>query len=191
MENSNTLIIYNADSTTLALITEQLTANRADNQLAQAVHLKSFGRILAVFSTAEAAKAAYNPIKYAHPPIEVAFAGYTDLHAQPRYLTLPDAGTLWFTSPPLSPPEAWEQGIEEEPNKVTHTDTDFTNSLAKALEKVRESGPLMHSSENDHSCTIYQSPTDSLPDIRIDWQNCDKPSLPAAKNIPHTAMPEA
>lgn len=187
--SSNTLLIYNASSEELAAIANQLTESRTSNQLAQAVHLKSFARVLAIFATATAATHEMSRLKHQYPDATVVFGEYTNLHAQPKYLALPDAGTLWFTSPPLSPEETWEQTMEEEPNKQSHFDADFTRTLAAALQKVRDHAAVMHDPETTHSCTIYQSPTESLPNIRIDWENCEAPSLSSHKEYPHTAMP--
>lgn len=187
--SSNTLLIYNLSSEELAAIAENLTENRVDNQLSQAAHLKSFARVLAVFASAKAATLEMSKLKYKYPNAVVMFGEYTDLHAQPRYLALPDAGTLWFTSPPLSPEETWEQTVEDEPNRKTHFDAEFSNTLAAALQKCREHVPVMHGSEDSSSCTIYQSPTESLPDIKIDWENCEAPSLASHKQYPHTSMP--
>lgn len=51
---------------------------------------------------------------------------------QERHLALPDAGKLFFISPPPSPPHGWEQTMEDAPNKMVHAD-----DLAEALAKLR------------------------------------------------------
>lgn len=48
-----------------------------------------------------------------------------DLH-----LALPDAGKLFFISPPPSPPHDWEQRLEDAPNKLVHAE-DLADALAK------------------------------------------------------------
>ncbi|KAG7294368.1 hypothetical protein NEMBOFW57_004439 [Staphylotrichum longicolle] len=51
---------------------------------------------------------------------------------QDLHLALPDAGKLFFISPPPSPPHGWEQKMEDAPNKMVHAD-----DLAEALAKLR------------------------------------------------------
>ncbi len=51
---------------------------------------------------------------------------------QDLHLALPDAGKLFFISPPPSPPHGWEQKMEDAPNKMVHAD-----DLADALAKLR------------------------------------------------------
>ncbi|KAK4122961.1 Calcipressin-domain-containing protein [Parathielavia appendiculata] len=51
---------------------------------------------------------------------------------QDTHLALPDAGKLFFISPPPSPPHGWEQKMEDAPNKMVHAE-----DLAEALAKLR------------------------------------------------------
>jgi len=51
---------------------------------------------------------------------------------QDLHLALPDAGKLFFISPPPSPPHGWEQTMEDAPNKMVHAD-----DLADALARLR------------------------------------------------------
>lgn len=46
------------------------------------------------------------------------------------HLALPDAGKLFFISPPPSPPHDWEMRLEGAPNKEVHAD-DLAEALAK------------------------------------------------------------
>jgi hypothetical protein len=48
------------------------------------------------------------------------------------HLALPDAGKLFFISPPPSPPHGWEQKMEDAPNKMVHAE-----DLAEALARLR------------------------------------------------------
>ncbi|PKS06115.1 hypothetical protein jhhlp_007529, partial [Lomentospora prolificans] len=43
---------------------------------------------------------------------------------------LPDAGKLFFISPPPSPPHGWEVRLEDAPNKLVHAE-DLAEALAK------------------------------------------------------------
>ncbi|KAK4098255.1 Calcipressin-domain-containing protein [Parathielavia hyrcaniae] len=49
------------------------------------------------------------------------------------HLALPDAGKLFFISPPPSPPHGWEQKMEDAPNKMVHAE-----DLAEALARLRQ-----------------------------------------------------
>jgi len=63
----------------------------------------------------------------------------TDLADKDHHLALPDAGKLFFISPPPSPPHGWEMKLEDAPNKMVHAD-----DLAEALAKLRyqAGGPI-------------------------------------------------
>ncbi|RKU40891.1 hypothetical protein DL546_002681 [Coniochaeta pulveracea] len=55
-----------------------------------------------------------------------------DLHEKDSHLALPDAGKLFFISPPPSPPHGWEMKLEDAPNKMVHAE-----DLAEALARLR------------------------------------------------------
>lgn len=62
-----------------------------------------------------------------------------DEGAEPQHLELPSRGTLYFVSPPVSPPAEWEEGkLEEAPNKQTHCPIDFNQELFRALQNVAQ-----------------------------------------------------
>ncbi|KAL2149667.1 hypothetical protein VTH82DRAFT_8319 [Thermothelomyces myriococcoides] len=63
----------------------------------------------------------------------VYFGQPTPLTTQPDNLALPDAGKLFFISPPPSPPHGWEQRMEDAPNKMVHAE-----DLAEALAKLKQ-----------------------------------------------------
>lgn len=52
-------------------------------------------------------------------------------------LALPDAGKLFFISPPPSPPHAWESKMEDAPNKLVHAE-----DLAAALSQLNYPQPV-------------------------------------------------
>lgn len=62
----------------------------------------------------------------------VYFGQPTPVNADPRslHLALPDAGKLFFISPPPSPPHDWEQRLEGAPNKEVHAE-DLADALAR------------------------------------------------------------
>lgn len=49
---------------------------------------------------------------------------------EPKYLDKPDAGKLFFISPPPSPPMGWEMKNEDPPNKQVHA-VDLADALSK------------------------------------------------------------
>jgi len=63
--------------------------------------------------------------------LKVYFGQETPLQAKDERLALPDAGKLFFISPPPSPPHDWEVRLEDPPNKLVHAD-----DLAKALAQL-------------------------------------------------------
>ena len=68
---------------------------------------------------------------------KIYFGQPTPLTVQDVHLALPDAGKLFFISPPPSPPHGWEMKMEDAPNKMVHAE-----DLAEALAKLRHhAGP--------------------------------------------------
>ena len=63
--------------------------------------------------------------------LKVYFGKTTPLQAKDERLALPDAGKLFFISPPPSPPHDWEVRLEDPPNKLVHAE-----DLAKALAQL-------------------------------------------------------
>lgn len=60
----------------------------------------------------------------------VYFGKHTPVQARDEHLCLPDAGKLFFISPPPSPPHGWEMKLEDAPNKQVHAE-DLAEALAK------------------------------------------------------------
>jgi hypothetical protein len=52
-----------------------------------------------------------------------------------KYLNRPDAGRLFFISPPPSPPVGWEMKSEDPPNKEVHAE-DLASKLAKLSSRI-------------------------------------------------------
>lgn len=63
------------------------------------------------------------------------FGQPTPVEVKDEHLALPDAGKLFFISPPPSPPHGWEDRLEDAPNKLVHAE-----DLAEALAKLRHGG---------------------------------------------------
>ena len=70
--------------------------------------------------------------------VKVYFGANTNIEPRDEHLNLPDAGKLFFISPPPSPPQGWEMKLEDAPNKQVHAD-DLAEALA-ALHKKK--GPV-------------------------------------------------
>jgi hypothetical protein len=68
---------------------------------------------------------------------------------QDLHLALPDAGKLFFISPPPSPPHGWEQRMEDAPNTMVHAE-----DLADALARLRHH----HSTTADLTGGMMASP---------------------------------
>lgn len=67
--------------------------------------------------------------------VKVYFGAHTNIEPRDEHLNLPDAGKLFFISPPPSPPHGWEMKLEDAPNKQVHAD-DLAEALA-ALHKKK------------------------------------------------------
>lgn len=97
--------------------------------------LKSFRRILVTFFTetdAIAVRSVWDGEAIMGDRARVYFGQPTPVHATPKdvHLALPDAGKLFFISPPPSPPHDWEQRLEGAPNKEVHAE-DLADALAR------------------------------------------------------------
>ncbi|KAH8888358.1 Calcipressin-domain-containing protein [Thozetella sp. PMI_491] len=101
--------------------------------------LKSFRRIVVSFFDEEAAirvRAVWDGEAILGERCRVYFGQPTPIDtAKDTHLALPDAGKLFFISPPPSPPHGWEMRLEDAPNKMVHAD-----DLAEALAKLRHQG---------------------------------------------------
>lgn len=95
--------------------------------------LKSFRRIVVSFFSEEAAIAvrrAWDGEAIMGERCNVYFGRPTPLDAKDERLALPDAGKLFFISPPPSPPHDWEMRLEGAPNKLVHAE-DLAEALAR------------------------------------------------------------
>lgn len=63
------------------------------------------------------------------------FGEPTPIDNEKKYLERPDAGKLFFISPPPSPPVGWESRMEDPPNKEVHAD-DLAAKLSKLTGKL-------------------------------------------------------
>ncbi|KAK3683668.1 Calcipressin-domain-containing protein [Podospora appendiculata] len=139
---SNTLIFTNLSSLDIFSADNLQTIRELISQTAP-IHswapLKSFRRIIVSFFDEEAAIAVrrvWDNEAVLGERCRVYFGQPTPIEAsQDIHLALPDAGKLFFISPPPSPPHGWEMKLEDAPNKMVHAD-----DLAEALAKLRHHG---------------------------------------------------
>lgn len=95
--------------------------------------LKSFRRIVISFFDIDAAiavRSVWDGEAVIGERVRVYFGQNTPVHAKNEHLELPDAGKLFFISPPPSPPHGWEVRLEDAPNKQVHAE-DLADALAK------------------------------------------------------------
>ncbi|KAK3344146.1 Calcipressin-domain-containing protein [Lasiosphaeria hispida] len=135
---SNTLIITNLQSLDIFRAENLQTIRDLISQTAP-IHawspLKSFRRIIVSFFDEQAAiavRGVWDGEAVLGERCRVYFGQPTPISAQDVHLALPDAGKLFFISPPPSPPHGWEMKLEDAPNKMVHAD-----DLAEALAKLR------------------------------------------------------
>lgn len=135
---SNTLIFTNLQSLDVFQPDNLQTIRDLVSQTAP-IHawapLKSFRRIVVSFFDEQAAIAVrqvWDGEAIMGDRCRVYFGQPTPISAQDVHLALPDAGKLFFISPPPSPPHDWEMRLEDAPNKMVHAE-----DLAEALAKLR------------------------------------------------------
>ncbi|KAI8634200.1 Calcipressin-domain-containing protein [Xylariaceae sp. FL1651] len=96
--------------------------------------LKSFRRIIVSFLDEQAAikvRSIWDGEAIMGERCRVYFGQHTPLDLnKDNHLNLPDAGKLFFISPPPSPPHGWEMRLEDAPNKLVHAE-DLAEALAK------------------------------------------------------------
>lgn len=133
---SNTLLFTNLCNTD-AFRPENLAKIRDLISKTAPIHafapLKSFRRIVVSFFDVDAAIAvrhAWDGEAVLGERLRVYFGQETPLQAKDEHLALPDAGKLFFISPPPSPPHGWQMRLEDAPNKMVHAD-DLSEALAQ------------------------------------------------------------
>ncbi|KPI40878.1 uncharacterized protein AB675_10777 [Cyphellophora attinorum] len=66
------------------------------------------------------------------------FGEPTPINQETKYLERPDAGRLFFISPPPSPPVGWEMRMEDAPNKSVHAE-DLASKLSALTSRLSSS----------------------------------------------------
>ncbi|CAN8103587.1 unnamed protein product [Discula destructiva] len=147
---SNTLLITNLNDLSVFRPDNLQTIRELISKTA-AIHtwapLKSFRRIhVSFYSDADAiaVRSVWDGEAILGERCRVYFGQPTPINAsKDLHLALPDAGKLFFISPPPSPPHDWEQRLEDAPNKQVHAE-----DLAEALAR------LHHHSSNPNAAAV-------------------------------------
>ncbi|KAM5342963.1 hypothetical protein ACJ41O_013929 [Fusarium nematophilum] len=119
--------------------------------------LKSFRRIVVSFFDEQAAIAVrqvWDNEAIMGQQCRVYFGKPTPIAQRDEHLALPDAGKLFFISPPPSPPHGWEVRLEDAPNKLVHAE-DLADALAKLHHRA---GPV-----DDVASSPVTPPDSALP----------------------------
>ncbi|KAI9739376.1 MAG: hypothetical protein M1818_005064 [Claussenomyces sp. TS43310] len=175
---SNTLLITNLQDPEIFRPDNLQTIKDLINSSAP-VHswapLKSFRRILVSFfdeASAIRIRQILDGEAIIGERVKVYFGQPTSIQPKDGHLNLPDAGKLFFISPPPSPPFGWEMRAEDAPNKQVHPE-DLAEALAKLHHQPRTELPVSPIDSDERrprsgSTTIY-NPKD----------HGDSPHLPA------------
>lgn len=146
---SNTLLITKLTDpkifhpASLATIRQHIDSIAALNSFSP---LKSMARIIVSFhSEQDCIKVRQEIDATAFTPSVICkcyFGEPTPIDKETKYLERPDAGKLFFISPPPSPPVGWESKPEDPPNKEVHAE-DLAAKLSKLTGKLdSEDSPL-------------------------------------------------
>jgi hypothetical protein len=107
--------------------------------------------------------------------MKIYFGRETSIEAKDEHLPLPDAGKLFFISPPPSPPAGWSPHLEDAPNKLF-----LAEDLAEALAKLhhKPSYPSSPISDGEDGEGRGRSPSFATTIYDPNEQGCS-PLLPA------------
>ncbi|TAQ89144.1 hypothetical protein B7494_g2530 [Chlorociboria aeruginascens] len=149
---SNTLLITNLQDVEVFRPDNLETIRDLINSSAQ-IHswapLKSFRRIIVSFFDEDSAiriRQILDGEAIMGDRVRVYFGQPTPIQPKDEHLHLPDAGKLFFISPPPSPPHGWEMKLEDAPNKQVHAE-DLAEALAKLHHRPRTDLPASPLSE--------------------------------------------
>lgn len=206
---SNTLLITNLQDAEIFRADNLQTIKDLINASAP-IHswapLKSFRRIVVSFFNEESAiriRKILDGEAIMGERVKVYFGQPTSIEIKDEHLPLPDAGKLFFISPPPSPPHGWEMQNEAAPNKQVHAE-DLAEALAKLHAKPNTDLPASPVSDIDgvgrqrsgSSTTIY-NPNDhgcspNLPAISVEDLTGENEISPIEQEKPilaHTSRP--
>lgn len=170
---TNTLIITRLEDpkifhpASLATIREHISSIAPLNSFSP---LKSMCRLIVSFETeADAIKVRQEIDRTAFTPTNICkcyFGEPTPIGDTMKFLERPDAGRLFFISPPPSPPVGWESKAEDPPNKQVHAD-DLAAKLSNLTGKmVSEPAEMEEQVTAEELKAIKASPTATSPHRR-------------------------
>lgn len=161
---SNTLLFTNLDNVDI-FRADKLQSLRDLIHRTAPIHafapLKSFRRILVSFFDVESAisiRKIWDGEAIMGQRVRIYFGNPTSVEAKDHHLALPDAGKLFFISPPPSPPHGWEVRLEDAPNKMVHAD-----DLAEALAKLGAGSGAAAANSRGSSFDSPITPADGAP----------------------------
>ncbi|RDW82277.1 hypothetical protein BP6252_03389 [Coleophoma cylindrospora] len=183
---SNTLLITNLQDAEIFRPDNLQTIKELVNSSAP-IHswapLKSFRRIIVSFFDEDSAiriKQILDGEEIMGERVKVYFGQPTSIEVKDEHLNLPDAGKLFFISPPPSPPHGWEMKLEDAPNKLVHAE-DLAEALAKLHHRPQTDLPASPNSDGGNysgrtrsgSCTTIYHPSEhghspNLPAIEVE-----------------------
>lgn len=133
--------------------------------------------------------------------VKVYFGHQTSIEPKDEHLNLPDAGKLFFISPPPSPPHGWEVKLEDAPNKQVHAE-DLAEALAKLHHRPRTDIPASPISDSEDGAgrarsgsLVLYNPSDHghsphLPAISVEDMTGDiSPIIVEKPILAHTSRP--
>jgi len=120
--------------------------------------------------------------------VKVYFGQPTSIEAKDEYLNLPDAGKLFFISPPPSPPHGWEMKLEDAPNKQVHAE-DLAEALAKLHHRPQTDLPASPMSDGGSDGRRQRSGSSTM--IYHPNDHGHSPNLPAIAVEDFTDEPES
>jgi len=119
--------------------------------------------------------------------VKVYFGQPTSTEIKDEHLPLPDAGKLFFISPPPSPPHGWEMKLEGAPNKQVHAE-DLAEALAKLHHRPQPDIPASPISDGEIDGRRQRSGSSTM--IYNPSDHGDSPNLPAIAVEDLTTEPE-
>lgn len=119
--------------------------------------------------------------------VRVYFGQPTPIAPKDEHLSLPDAGKLFFISPPPSPPHGWEMKLEDAPNKQVHAE-DLAEALAKLHHRPRTDLPSSPASDGGFEGRRQRSASTTIYDPH---DHGHSPNLPAIAVVDYTDEPES
>ncbi|TEY61476.1 hypothetical protein BOTCAL_0168g00090 [Botryotinia calthae] len=143
--------------------------------------LKSFSRIIVSFFSEESAiriRQILDGEEIMGERMRVYFGQPTSISPKDTHLNLPDAGKLFFISPPPSPPHGWEMKMEDAPNKQVHAE-DLAEALAKLHHRPTTDLPASPMSDNGESLKNGRGRSASTTTIYDPQAHGHSPNLPA------------